>query len=100
MRYLLSALAVAVLLMLALSVPPATSHGLGTGSNNWDMKSYGWPLEVWSRSVHTYRAQDSNEWIVVSRKYSVHWGETAVLYASLVPVARGIVVFLRASRRQ
>ncbi len=81
-------------------MPRSTSHGLGTGSNNWDIKSYGWPMEIWAKSVHTYRAQGSDRWVVVSQHYSVNWREAAMLYATTIPVALGVVILFRVSRKQ
>ncbi len=79
----LSILGMAMLLSAVLFLIPNSSHGLGTGANNWDFRSFGWPVEVWSRSVHSYRGPGSKEWVPESKRYSVQW--TAV--AMVVPAA-------------
>jgi hypothetical protein len=100
MRYLLPTFGLAVLLALSLSLPIASSHGLGTGANTWETASHGWPMEIWSTSVHRYCKPNSKEWVVISRQCSVHWKEAALLFSGIVPVAFGGVIVFWALRGQ
>jgi hypothetical protein len=80
----LSILALAALLSAVLFLIPNSSHGLGTGANNWDFKSFGWPVEVWSRSVHSYSGPDSKAWVPQSKQYSIEWKAVAMIVAAAV----------------
>jgi hypothetical protein len=82
----LSIVGIAVLLSSALLLIPNSGHGGGTGSNNWDFRSFGWPVEAWSRSVHSQRAPESRQWVEQSKHYAVEWKTVALM----VPLAFGI----------
>ena len=93
MRYTLSILGLAILITGALSLVRNSSHGLGTGANSWDVKSFGWPVEVWSRTVHTYRTVDYSDGkrevkeVRYPTKYSVRWLQAGLLFAGALAVS-------------
>jgi hypothetical protein len=92
MRYTLGILGIAILLSAVLFLVPNSSHGLGTGANNWDFKSFGWPVEVWSKSVHTYRGPESKDWIQQSKRYSVEWKTVGMIFPAAVGVSALLVL--------
>lgn len=79
MRHVLLIFALALLMAGVLCVVQNSSHGLGTGANEWNYKSFGWPVEIWSRTTHTYTTLTiSPEGRKVERtnyptRYSVKW---------------------------
>lgn len=90
MRYTLNVFALAVLVAGGLCLVHNDSHGLGTGANGWDFKSYGWPVEVWSQTDHTYQTvtilagQRKVERIDYPRGYSVNWVNAGMVFGGAV----------------
>jgi hypothetical protein len=93
MRYTLTILGLAVLITGVASLAHNSSHGLGTGANSTDFKSFGWPVEVWSRTEHIYQTvtfspgQRKIETVHYPTRYSVTWMNAGMIFAGAVAVS-------------
>jgi hypothetical protein len=82
------------LIAAVLSLMPNSSHGLGTGANSYDFKAFGWPVEVWSRTTHTYRtveilspSERKVEEVHYPTKYAIKWAQAGALLAGAVSIS-------------
>src|SRR2546427_5899326 len=104
LRKMFSIFSVALILAGVLSLPLRSSSGLGTGANEWDNQSFGWPLEVWSRRTHTYRTLSVSPGIRVVEEihyptqYSVRCARAGLLFGGTVAVSS--IAFLSLGFRQ
>lgn len=79
-------LLLAALITGAASLVSNSGHALGTGANDWDFRSFGWPVEIWSRTKHTYQTVTvtgmdvKRETIEYPTKYSVNWTNAGLVY--------------------
>jgi hypothetical protein len=93
------ALLVALLVSFGLALPKhGFHHGWGTLSNDWTTQAFGWPCEIWSRTIHSYMGLEKE------RHYSVLWGHAAGVYAAtaicLVGAAVGLGRLRASAHRQ
>lgn len=90
MRRPLIILGLAALVLVAASLVPNSSHGLGTGSNSWDFRSFGWPVETWSRTEHVYQTvavspdERRVETVHYPTRYSVRWVNAGTVFAGAI----------------
>jgi hypothetical protein len=95
---------VALLVAAALSLPPYSSHGLGTGADEWDTQSFGWPVEIWSRKTHTYRTVEISpengkvQETHYPTQYSIKWEQACLVFGGAVMVSTAVFLSLRYAR--
>jgi hypothetical protein len=74
-------LTVAMFISVVLLALPKTGHrDWGSLSNDWNTQAFGWPFEVWTRTIHSYTEYGSPGWVEMDRSYSIHWGRALGLY--------------------
>jgi hypothetical protein len=106
MRYTLCVLGLAFLIGGVASLVRNSSHGLGTGANSWDFRSFGWPVEVWSLAEHTYQTvtvspgQRKVETVRYPTRYSVKWLNAGMVFAGAVATSYAIGLFVFPSRHK
>ena len=88
-------LVVALLVSTGLALSKSGPHDWGTLSNDWNTEAFGWPVKVWSRTVHSYAQQGSQQWVEQDRLYSIHWGRALGLYLGTVVIVAGTAVCLQ-----
>jgi len=90
MRHILTIFGLAVLITGAVSIIHNSSHGLGTGANSWDFRSFGWPVEIWSRTEQVYQtvtispAERKVETVRYPTRYSVRWMNAGLVFTGAV----------------
>jgi hypothetical protein len=93
MRYTLVIYALAILIAGGLCLVGNSSHGLGTGANYWDFRSFGWPVEIWSRTKHTYQTltispgERKVERVDYPTQYSVKWVNAGMVFGGALGVS-------------
>jgi hypothetical protein len=91
----LARLGLALLITVALALPKhGFVHNWGTLSNDWTTEPFGWPFEIWSRTIHTYSGQADRPFMEKDRYYSIHWGRASGLYVAAVAFVAGAAAAL------
>jgi hypothetical protein len=104
MRHAIWILGLAICFTVLLSLPPRSGHALGTGANEWDTQTFGWPVEIWSRTKHTYRTTEispegrKDQEIRYPTHYSVRWTQVSMLFGGAVIVSCPLVLLIRQAR--
>ncbi len=100
MRHILTIFGLAVLITGAVSMIHNSSHGLGTGANSWDFRSFGWPVEIWSRTEHVYQTvtispgERKVETVRYPTRYSVRWMNAGLVFAGAVAAGYALSVWV------
>src|ERR1043166_7431512 len=100
MRYTLSILGLAFLITGTMSLVHNSAHYLGTGANSWDFRSFGWPVEVWSRTEHIYQSvvvssgESKTETEHYPTRYSVRWMNAGIIFAGALAASSALVLCL------
>jgi hypothetical protein len=104
MRHILTILGLAALIAAAVSMIHNSSHGLGTGANSWDHRSFGWPVEIWSRTEHVYRTVTISpggrkvETVRYPTRYSVRWTNAVLVLAGALAAGYAVSVWVLPSK--
>lgn len=87
-------LAIALLVCAVLALPKNGDRSWGTLSNDWTTETFGWPFEIWSKTLHSYRDAGSPGWVVKDTRYSVYWGRVSGLYLGAISFVAALKVSL------
>ncbi len=92
--YLSGVVGLALVLTAALSLPLYDFHDLGLGANDWNTQSFGWPVAIWSRTVHTYQTvtilssgERKVQEIHDPNQYSIRWGSASGVFGGALVVS-------------